>query len=140
MICLRGRAVCRPGFSVFPNLFSMPRTLLSCLSLFIHASKPRPVPPACSTVTNTFSFLFKFDLRRDPATGACIPPKQVLPTTGATGQTTTGALPYSTRRSWAPFTGLCRGPGPPGIITSWLWLHVCEPSAPLPAAIWSCPV
>ncbi|KAL4433423.1 hypothetical protein ABPG77_010276 [Micractinium sp. CCAP 211/92] len=34
-----------------------------------------------STVTNTFSFLFKFDLRRDPSTGACMPPKQVLPTT-----------------------------------------------------------
>lgn len=40
--------------------------------------------PACSTVTNSFSFLFMFDLRRDPATGACIPPKQVLPTTGGT--------------------------------------------------------
>ncbi|PSC69493.1 Acyl-coenzyme A thioesterase mitochondrial [Micractinium conductrix] len=34
-----------------------------------------------SHVTNSFAFLFDFDLRRDTTTGAAIPPKQVLPST-----------------------------------------------------------
>jgi len=44
-----------------------------------HLSLP---PPCCSHVTNTFHFLFSFDLKRDDASGAYLPPKQVVPATG----------------------------------------------------------
>jgi hypothetical protein len=40
--------------------------------------------PCCSAVTNTFSFVFSFELER-AAAGAPIPPKRVLPASGVYG-------------------------------------------------------
>lgn len=70
------------GASGLPRLRSRwPHPPPSSTSL---ASPPYTHPPARSEVTNTFGFRFSFDLKRDAA-GSFIPPKGVLPATGACG-------------------------------------------------------
>ena len=36
----------------------------------------------CRCITNTFNFMFRFELKKDPE-GRPVPPKRVLPVTGA---------------------------------------------------------
>lgn len=61
--------------------------LCACTGIMRHVDAllqraPLVCPPSCSVVTNTFDFVFSYRLERDEQ-GQPLPPKLVLPSTGA---------------------------------------------------------